>query len=176
MTGMLAWTKPVNARMEPIALDTVVERLLGRFGPKLDRRNVRLIHSVTGDIPPVLADTGLIERVLLNLFENAVQAMPAGGQLMVDLGSALRPTGRVVEIRIGDTGPGISEEHKRRLFDPYFTTKADGNGLGLAICKRLITVHRGAIGVESFPGTGTIFTITLPAHDQDSPAPEVTAP
>jgi signal transduction histidine kinase len=106
----------------------------------------------------------LLEQVLVNLFDNALQAMPAGGQLMVDLGAAQRPTGRVVEARIGDTGLGIADDDKRRIFDPHFTTKADGNGLGLAICKRLITIHHGAIGVESFPGTGTIFTVTLPAH------------
>ena len=167
MTGMLAWAKPVQPTFEPVALEEVVEHLLHRFRAKLDRRNIRLIYTAASSLPPIHADVRLLEQVLTNLVDNALQAMPAGGQLMVDLGTARRPTGVVVEARIGDTGPGISEENRRRIFDPYFTTKADGNGLGLAICKRLITVHHGAIAVESFPGTGTIFTITLPAH----PAP-----
>jgi signal transduction histidine kinase len=71
--------------------------------------------------------------------------------------------GRVVEVSVVDTGPGIREEAQRRIFDPYFTTKPDGTGLGLAICKRLVTMHHGAIAVESFPGTGTAFKVTLPA-------------
>jgi signal transduction histidine kinase len=65
---------------------------------------------------------------------------------------------------VADSGPGISDEHRRRIFDPYFTTKPDGTGLGLAICKRLVTVQQGAIGVESFPGSGTIFKVTLPVY------------
>lgn len=163
MNGMLSWTKPVTPQFETTALEDLVERLLTRFRSKLERRNVRLTYNQGDAIPPVWADPHLIERVLVNLFDNALQAMPAGGQLMVDIHAAERPGGPVVEVSVGDTGPGISEEHRRRIFDPYFTTKADGNGLGLAICKRLITVHRGAISVESFPGVGTVFTITLPA-------------
>jgi len=72
--------------------------------------------------------------------------------------------GSVIEAHVADSGPGISDDHRRRIFDPYFTTKPDGTGLGLAICKRLITVQHGAIGVESFPGSGTIFKVTLPVY------------
>jgi signal transduction histidine kinase len=63
-----------------------------------------------------------------------------------------------------DSGPGISDDLRRRVFDPYITTKPDGTGLGLAICKRLVTIQHGAIGVESYPGSGTIFKVTLPAY------------
>ena len=75
-------------------------------------------------------------------------------------------------MKISDSGLGISEEIRRRIFDPYFTTKPDGTGLGLAICERLVTIHRGAISVDSFPNAGTIFTVTLPAlsgGETDSP-------
>lgn len=163
MNDMLTWAKPLHPRLEPIDLAGVVRRPLGRFRGKIDRRNVRLNLTID-EVPPVLADARLIEQVFDNLVDNALQAMPAGGHLMVTLGSSQRATGTVVEVRVGDSGPGISEEHRRRIFDPYFTTKPDGTGLGLAIAKRLITLHHGAIGVESFPGTGTIFTVTLPAH------------
>ena len=105
-----------------------------------------------------------------NLVDNALQAMPAGGGLAVTVSSEKRPGGRVVAVKIADTGPGISEEALRKVFDPYFTTKPDGTGLGLAISKRLITVHHGAIGAESYPNA-TIFTVTLPAIS-DSAAPE----
>jgi signal transduction histidine kinase len=91
--------------------------------------------------------------------------MPAGGHLSVTIGPGSRgPAGSVLETCIADSGPGISDEHRRRVFDPYFTTKPDGTGLGLAICKRLVTVQHGAIGVESYPGSGTVFKVTLPAY------------
>jgi len=77
-----------------------------------------------------------------------------------------------VEARVADSGPGMTDDARRRIFDPYFTTKPDGTGLGLAICKRLVTIHRGAIGVDSFAGSGTIFTVTLPGYTPPAPGTE----
>ncbi len=165
MNDMLAWAKPIDPNFQPTQLDAVLKRLLNRFGLKIDQHNVRLNYTVDPTLPPVLADARLLDQVFVNLIDNALQAMPAGGHLSVTLGYARRDPGDMqVEARIADDGPGISEEARRRIFDPYFTTKPDGTGLGLAICKRLMTIHKGAIGVESYPGTGTIFTVTLPAY------------
>jgi signal transduction histidine kinase len=101
--------------------------------------------------------------------------MPAGGHLSVTLGFTRRgPADILVQARVADSGPGMTDEARRRVFDPYFTTKPDGTGLGLAICKRLVTIHHGAIGVESYAGTGTIFTVTLPGHTP-VPAPTETS-
>jgi PAS domain S-box-containing protein len=168
MNDMLSWAKPLRPRLEPISLEHVVRRLLNRYRSKIERRNVRLNLTIDDNLPQVLADARLLEQVFDNLVENAVQAMPAGGDLMVALTSSQRATGAVVEVRVGDSGPGIAEENRRRIFDPYFTTKPDGTGLGLAISKRLITLHHGAIGVDSFPGAGTVFTVTLPVHTGQS--------
>jgi signal transduction histidine kinase len=111
----------------------------------------------------VLIDARLLDQVFNNLIDNGLQAMPAGGHLSVTLGFTRGGTSEtLVEAKVADSGPGMSEDARRRVFDPYFTTKPDGTGLGLAICKRLVTIHRGAIGVESYAGTGTIFTVTLP--------------
>jgi len=174
MYDMLAWAKPIEPQLEPTDLAALLKRLLNRWSTKILQRNVRLNFTIAA-CPPVSADPRLIEQVFVNLIENALQAMPAGGHLAVNLLPAQRgPQGRVVEVKIGDDGPGISEEVRRRIFDPYFTTKPDGTGLGLAICKRLVTIHRGAISVDSFPNTGTIFTVTLPAlpgGETDSPTP-----
>ena len=164
MTYMLAWAKPLSPRLEPIALDDVFRHLLRRFSTKIDQRNVRLNYTFEPGCPRAVADARLIEQVFVNLVDNALQAMPAGGHLSVSIGPGSRgPAGLVVEARVADSGPGISDEHRRRVFDPYFTTKPDGTGLGLAICKRLVTIQHGAIGVESYPGSGTIFKVTLPA-------------
>jgi signal transduction histidine kinase len=124
-----------------------------------------LNYTVEPDSPRAVVDARLIEQVFVNLVDNALQAMPAGGHLSVSIGPGSRGSSdNVVEARVADSGPGISDEHRRRIFDPYFTTKPDGTGLGLAICKRLVTIQHGAIGVESYPGSGTIFKVTLPAY------------
>lgn len=165
MNDMLAWAKPVEPRLKPLDVIDLLRRLLSRWSTKFAQRNVTHSLNAPDQALPILADQLLIERVFINLIENAVQAMPAGGHLALSVEVTERPPqGRVVEIKVGDSGPGIPDDLRRRIFDPYFTTKADGTGLGLAISKRLVTVHRGAIACDSFPGTGTIFTVTLPLH------------
>ncbi len=165
MNNMLAWTKPIEPKLQPTDLRPVLKRLMSRWSAKLQQRNIiRALHVPT-ECPSVLADADLLERVFINLIENAIQAMPTGGHLTVTVQATDRgPQGAFLEIKVADSGNGIPEEHRRRIFDPYFTTRADGTGLGLAICKRIVTVHRGALSVESFPGAGTIFTVALPAQ------------
>jgi signal transduction histidine kinase len=172
MTDMLGWAKPLKPVLVPTDMGAFVRRVLNRFRAKLDRARVRLTLTIGDGLPLVPADERLLQQVLDNLVENAIQAMPSGGELMVAVSTSQRATGAVVEVRVGDSGPGISEEARRRLFDPYFTTKANGTGLGLAISKRLVTLHHGAIGVESYPGTSTIFTVTLPALSATPEAPQ----
>lgn len=164
MNDMLAWAKPVDPHLEPTDLGSLVRRLLNRWGNKLQQRNIKSVFHADEVLPPVLADSRLLEQVFVNLIDNGLQAMPAGGQLSLRVRAVHRESqGDMVEVSVADTGPGIPEETRRRIFDPYFTTKPDGTGLGLAICKRLVTIHRGAIAVESFPDSGTVFTVTLPA-------------
>jgi signal transduction histidine kinase len=158
----------VDPQLEPTDLVALLQRLLNRWSARIAQRNVRLIFQSPKACPPVLSDPRLIEQVFVNLIDNALQAMPAGGHLSVTLQAVSRNgAGESVEVRVADSGPGIPDEARRRIFDPYFTTRPNGTGLGLAICKRLVTIHRGAIAVESFPGTGTIFTVTLPQYDAE---------
>jgi PAS domain S-box-containing protein len=171
MNDMLAWTRPVDPVIAPTDLTALLGRLLNRWNSKIQQRNVRLVFTPAESCPPALADARLIERVFVNLIENALQVMPAGGHLTVTLQPVSRGLSEpVLEVKVGDSGPGIPEDAQRRIFDPYFTTRPDGTGLGLAICKRIVTVHRGAISADSFPGTGTIFTVTLPMAEGDTPA------
>jgi signal transduction histidine kinase len=130
---------------------------------------VRLVYTPEAGTPQVLADPRLIEQVLDNLMDNALQAMPAGGHLSLAVTTLSRGTsGRVVEVCVADTGPGMDEATLLHVFDPYFTTKPGGTGLGLAICKRLVTVMRGAIRADSFPGTGSMFIVTLPEFTEQA--------
>jgi signal transduction histidine kinase len=101
--------------------------------------------------------------VLLNLMLNAIQAMPSGGSLTVSSRATTVETTPHVELRVSDTGGGISEEHLEQLFTPFFTTKGhEGSGLGLLTCHQVVDEHRGTISVESAVGRGTTFAVLLP--------------
>jgi two-component system nitrogen regulation sensor histidine kinase NtrY len=109
-------------------------------------------------VPMVRIDSKVLSRAIINLIENALQAMERGGTLTV----AVRDGGNgSVELRIADTGPGLVPEVRRRLFEPYFSTKSSGTGLGLAIARRAVEAHHGEIVVESPARGGTAFVIRL---------------
>jgi len=128
-------------------------------------------------------DSDQIGQVIQNLIINAVQAMPDGGDITIrgtnfssdQQFAPSMPPGSYLEITISDNGPGITDELQKTIFDPYVTTKKEGNGLGLAICHSIISKHDGQITVTSQPGVGTTFTIYLPSLGQPNPRQEKTA-
>jgi signal transduction histidine kinase len=105
-------------------------------------------------------DTQQFRQILWNLCLNAVEAMPEGGELRV----AATVRGEILEVTISDTGEGIAESDLSHLFEPFFSTKEEGTGLGLALVHRIVQEHGGEIDVRSSPGLGTTFTLTLPRH------------
>lgn len=129
--------------------------------------NIRLIESYAESMPDILADPQRMRQVFVNLFTNAIGAMPQGGQLEVTTcfknGGALE--NRVFSVAFKDTGQGISEENLKRIFEPLFTTKPRGTGLGLAICQGIVESHGGKIQVETAPGKGSTFTVLLSGSD-----------
>ncbi|HHI03268.1 MAG TPA: response regulator [candidate division Zixibacteria bacterium] len=143
-------------------------------GFALHGSNVKAAYDIPDDLPPVNADTGQISQVINNLIINANQAMPDGGTINisaknVDIGQSdllSLKEGQYVRIIISDEGTGIPEEHINRIFDPYFTTKQKGSGLGLATTYSIIKNHDGHIDVKSNQGEGTTFTIHLPVSDR----------
>ncbi len=119
---------------------------------------IRVERDVAPDLPTVQVDRDQILQVLLNLVRNAVEAMPVGGTLRI----AARREGGDLVLAVGDSGPGIRPEDLPRVFEPYFTTKAEGTGLGLAIAERIVREHGGRIDVASRPGEGATFAVRLP--------------
>jgi signal transduction histidine kinase len=115
----------------------------------------------------VSADPELLRRAVSNLVLNAIDAMPNGGELRAS--AACRKNG-ATEIRISDSGSGLTPEECERLFTPYYTTKEYGTGLGLAIVQSVVADHRGKVSVESRPGAGATFIIELPPVDRADPA------
>ncbi|MDP2964878.1 MAG: ATP-binding protein [Pelolinea sp.] len=115
-------------------------------------------RNLAQDLLPVMVDAGQIEQVLINLFTNAYQAMPEGGKLII---SGIDNKDRVSP-KVKDTGIGIAKENLEKIFEPLFTTKAKGIGLGLTVTKLLTEANEGTISVESEVGKGTVFTVSFP--------------
>jgi signal transduction histidine kinase len=114
--------------------------------------------ELSDELMPLEIDCELMHRALSNLVLNAMDAMTDGGTLTL----AARPTESGVELRVSDTGEGLTPEECERLFTPYYTTKQHGTGLGLAIVQSVVADHKGTIAVESHAGSGATFIITLP--------------
>lgn len=150
------FTKPLNPRLKEVAIEEIFQDALSNIDiPK----TIQVSHSVEKDFPKLMTDYTYMKRILTNLVLNAVQAMPDGGKLTL---KAFREENHVI-ITVEDTGVGISEEVKHRLFQPLFTTKSKGQGFGLPVCQRLTEALKGTITFESQAGKGAKFTIKLPA-------------
>ena len=124
----------------------------------LENSKIKLEKKIANEAMPLMADPELLHRALSNLVLNAMDAMPNGGTLTI----SAEPVGETVEIRVADTGEGLTPEECDRLFTPYYTTKQHGTGLGLAIVQSVVADHAGTIAVESGTGKGATFVITLP--------------
>jgi len=153
----LSRARPVR-RME-VTAESLIAHALERQPPP---EGVEVSLHIAEGLPPLPVDPHQMERVLTNLILNSYQTMPQGGRLTISARADGGPEAPEIAIAVADTGCGISQAHMRRLFDPLFTTKPQGIGLGLAVCKRLVEGHGGHIEVESEEGKGSTFTVHLP--------------
>ena len=141
----------------------LVEKSIVLVNNQLKITNVKLHKNIEPDLPPIYVDPPQIEQVLVNLFINAIQAMPEGGDLSINVGQKVE-NGYLI-IKVKDTGMGISKEDLLHIFDPFFTTKGTkGTGLGLSVSYGIIRQHHGDIEVESEEGQGTTFTLKIPIY------------
>jgi signal transduction histidine kinase len=157
LTDLLRHARPEKPQRLLVEINGVLEQSL-KFLP---HGGIEVIRRLDSSLPPVSADPNLLHQALLNILVNARQAMPQGGRLTIET-RTLPGNGRPVQICITDTGVGIADDQIARIFQPFFTTKAQGTGLGLAIAARVVEEHGGRITVESVVGKGTAFTIALP--------------
>jgi nitrogen fixation/metabolism regulation signal transduction histidine kinase len=148
------------ARLAPTSVNDVVEEVLAPYRSAPAGR-VTMTTRLAGGLPSLSLDRTLLGRALVNIVENALHAMPGGGTLTVS--TALE--GGEVAVEVADTGVGMDEDARARLFEPYFSTRASGTGLGLTIAKRNVELNRGTIGVESAPGRGTTVRLAFPVGD-----------
>lgn len=171
--NLLAFARQPKPQLRPIQLNSVLEELIHLSEPWLLTKHVKLVTSLSPDLPRVMGDTTHLQTVFLNLITNGLDAMPRGGTLTIQTsllqGGADSDEGGWVSVTISDTGIGITEESKKRIFDPFFTTKkvGEGTGLGLAICNQIVKEHGGRLSFESQVGKGSTFVVLLPISDQE---------
>jgi two-component system, NtrC family, sensor kinase len=160
--SMLTFARATPINFEPADLNSIVDRSVRLVQHQLELGNIELNMNLASDLPAVRCDPAQIEQVLVALIMNAIDAMPKGGNLT--LRSRLLSASAEVQLQVQDDGVGIPPEVLPNLFEPFFSTKESGHGvgLGLAISKNIVERHQGRIEVASDPGRGTIFTITLP--------------
>ncbi len=159
---LLYFAKPAEAKFVPKDINSLIESVLSFFS-EIHHGKYSLIRNLDRTVPQVWIDPEQIERVLVNMLFNAIQAMPEGGTITVSTG--YNKADGMVSVAIADTGCGIAREHQGHLFDPFYSTRPKGTGLGLAIAHEIIQVHGGHIEVESEVGKGTKFTFYLKTRE-----------
>jgi len=161
--GFLQFARPTVLSRHATDLNDLTEETLAFIEPQARQQRVRVHRELASGLPKVTADYGQMRQALLNILINALQAMPDGGELTV----ATSNGDQQVKLTIRDTGCGIPLENLPKLFDPYFTTKVRGFGLGLATVERVVQEHGGQISVSSELGKGSLFALTLPAKQEE---------
>ena len=159
----LRFAKPAPPLLERTDVASIFEETLQLIRPRIEKQLIIILKEFQA-LPIILMDREQMKQVALNLLLNAVQAMPGGGHLT--LKGQNSEDGQWIQLSIQDSGIGISSEDMNKLFDPFFSTKEGGVGLGLSITHRIIDQHHGKIEVESTPGEGTLFTVWLPIHNE----------
>ena len=158
VTRFLEFARPLKLEPQKAELDQAIDRAIAQLERGTPHRDVTIYRNYSPDVLPFAFDAELMERVFYNLLLNAAQATAPGGEVTVKT----RALGGSVEISVIDRGAGIEAGQLENVFNPFFTTKKDGVGLGLAIVSKIVDLHGGKITVESEPGKGSIFRVFLP--------------
>jgi two-component system, NtrC family, sensor histidine kinase HydH len=159
----LRFARPAPPLFKETEIVPVLDEILQLLKPQFERHRIS-VHKDLKTLPPITLDREQMKQVVLNLLMNAIQAMPVGGRL--DLSARVLEDNRWMKLSIRDSGIGIPPQDLKKLFDPFFSTKEGGLGLGLSIAHRIIDQHHGKIELESNPGEGTAFHLWLPLDQQ----------
>jgi len=176
---LLELARPARLTFSPVRLSELLDRAVDFYAHQIESQAIEVRREYARDVPAVPADPELLYQALVNLVTNALDALPKGGRLTVRLGWSpgedafpagwgRGAPGRRIRVEIEDTGRGIAPADADKVFNPFFTTKSSGTGLGLALTHKIITDHRGLITFRSTLGSGTTFRVVLPL----SPPPD----
>lgn len=163
LQDFLNYTRGPELRRAATDLNALVESALELVAAQAAQQGVRVMKSFAPDLPTLMLDDGVLRQALLNLLLNALQAMAAGGDLIV----RTQAQAGALQLDIIDTGTGIPADAAPHVFQAYYSTRKGGSGLGLALARRYIEAHAGQLTFTSVPGQGTDFTVTLPVAGHD---------
>jgi signal transduction histidine kinase len=169
---VLSFARPSDPRLETLSAGTMLREVQGLVSPDLESRGVQLVVE-SGPELFIRADSGHLKQVLINLVRNATEAIDGAGTVTLRTRTARAPLGgherNAVVLEVADTGRGILPEVQKRLFDPFFSTKETGTGLGLPIAARIVEKHGGLLQYQTQPGHGSTFGVVLPREIHDTP-------
>jgi two-component system, sporulation sensor kinase E len=165
ITHFLEAVRPRKPQLHDLDLIAPLEESVEFLGPELEGAGIRVDIELASSLPPIQGDRDQIKQVFFNVIKNARQAMKAGGIIRIRAFS----DDEFVYIQVGDTGEGIPQENLRKVFQPYFSTKQEGHGLGMMIVERIMRDHGGQIGLDSRPSVGTLVTLQFPPEAPANP-------
>jgi signal transduction histidine kinase len=163
ITDFLNFARPRSPNFMPCRVEEILEKNITFLSSQILEQDTTIHKRFTGSLPEVMADSAMLYQAFLNILINALQSMPAGGRINVEINSS----DSMVSIAFQDEGGGIAEDHLKKIWDPFFTTKEKGTGLGLGIVRNIIESHNGNIKIENRSGGGAQVTIGLPIRQGD---------
>jgi two-component system sensor histidine kinase DctS len=155
-------------KREPLELNTVIRESVGLLEADIRKRRMRVETALAERLPEIAADPVMIEQVIVNLVRNGIDAMADNPRERRTIRITTSEEGGHLIVRVADQGPGIAPETARRLFEPFFSTKSEGMGMGLNICRSIAELHHGRLGFEANPAGGTLFILSLPIEQEPS--------
>jgi len=162
----ISLSRPSALNLQPLEVAKVVGHVCELLRPEAAARGVEILMRVPAELPQLIADEVQLTQAMVNLVINAIQAIEGPGRVEVNATAGLQPAEIVMQVR--DTGPGVTPERHSAIFELFFTTKAEGSGLGLWIVQQIVTAHGGAVGVANADGGGAVFTVRLPLQGKEA--------
>ncbi|NMG75129.1 two-component sensor histidine kinase [Aromatoleum diolicum] len=158
---LLSYSRPLNEKPDAVTLAPLLGRCIDEFSRELQRRGIHASLHLSGDVPAVRGDALLLAQVVHSLMANAIEAMERNGR--IDIACESARGGRQVALSVRDTGPGMTTEQLQRVGKPFYTTKTQGLGVGLALARRIVERFGGTLEIDSTPGSGTVVRLTMTA-------------
>lgn len=168
ITDFLNFARPIEPRLSPCRVDEVLEKNIAFLSARMDEEKVRVIRNYSPNLPHVMADANLFYQAFLNILMNAMQAMPEGGSITVEI----MADSENLTLSFTDEGTGIDDAAIKRIWNPFFTTKERGTGLGLSVVKNIVEAHRGLAWIENAPVRGASVWIQIPIGSADGDNPD----
>ncbi|MHC1742714.1 MAG: ATP-binding protein [Syntrophobacteraceae bacterium] len=162
-SDLLNYSKPLDIQRKDVSVDTILEMSLQEIEGELSAKHITIERDIAPDLPPIIGDPDKIEQVLINVLKNALEASPPNHRIRLSATAQESASDNTVHITVIDRGEGISARNLRVIFQPFFTTKKKGTGLGLPIVKKIMDAHRARITIQSEEGMGTSVRLSFPS-------------